>query len=85
MSQKKYQIKNESPKLTDDQISRHKDFNGLLNDYRDVTQDRHKVPLYKNRKLFLLVLLIALVVWVIVSSEEEKAVELPATEVNSSE
>jgi hypothetical protein len=68
---KKYRInKNQKakPKLTKSDIQRYKSFNSLMLQYDEVTK-RSKIPLYKNKKLFMLLLILALIAYLIFNFE----------------
>ena len=57
------------PKIpADDQIEKRKDFRKLLYNYQNATRPLYKSPLnlYKNRKVFLAVLIILALTWIIV-------------------
>ena len=61
---------------SDEAIKKHKNFNDLRVSYDEVKK-RPREPLYKNRKLFMLLLLIGLTIWMMYeyaddSKEEEK-------------
>ncbi len=62
---KKYKI-NKGPKKTfkisKSDIQRHKNFNKLMLQYDEVTK-RPEIPLYKNKKLFLFLIIISLVAY----------------------
>ena len=68
---KKYKI-NKGPKkklkLTKSDIQRHKNFNKLMLQYDEITS-RPKIPLYKNKKLFMLLLILALIAYLIFNFE----------------
>ena len=51
-------------------INKYKDFNQLRTQYSDITKPP-KQPLYKNRKLFLFLIIIGLLAWLIAESMEE--------------
>lgn len=58
---------NRNPKSkepTDEQIRRHKDFSRLSANY-DLLVKQNKKPLYKNKKLFLLLFLFAVILYLI--------------------
>jgi hypothetical protein len=64
---KKYTLNNDKKETqipSDAVIKKHKSFKDLRASYDDVTK-RTNVPLYKNKKLFLLLILIGVVAWVI--------------------
>tara|TARA_B110000003_G_C16357572_1_gene421342 strand:+ start:61 stop:276 length:216 start_codon:yes stop_codon:yes gene_type:complete len=68
---KKYRInKNQKAKLkvTKSDIQRHKSFNSLMLQYDEVTK-RSKIPLYKNKKLFMLLIIFALIAYLIFNFE----------------
>ncbi len=72
MSNFKFNI--DKPDLSDEQINKHKDFKKLMYNYQTATNPLYKTPLYKNKKVFIVVLLILLVMYVIVEvldKEEE--------------
>lgn len=52
---------------SNEEIDKHKDFNKLLYNYQKATQPIYKTPLYKSKKVFLVVLLIGLIIYLIVS------------------
>ena len=61
----------DKPDLPDEQISKHKDFKKLMYNYQSATKPLYKTPLYKNKKVFLIILLILLVMYVIVEILEK--------------
>lgn len=67
----------DKPDLADEQINKHKDFEGLIYNYQSATKPLYKTPLYKNRRVFIIILLVLLVMFVIVEmldkEEEGKA------------
>ena len=56
----------DKPDLADEQINKHKDFNGLIYNYQTATKPLYKTPLYKNKRVFIVILIILLVMFVIV-------------------
>lgn len=71
---RKFKIHNDPKKgvPSEEMISRQKDFKGLRMQYDEVTKRQH-IPLYKNKRMFLLLLLIAVTAYAIyISSKEEK-------------
>jgi hypothetical protein len=52
-------------------IQKYKDFPSLSHEYQNLTQ-RPKVPLYKNKKMFLVLLLIVLVAFLLAQVNNEK-------------
>ena len=74
---RKYKInRDKERKLPPHAVSdKFKDFGKIRMQYSEITK-RPKQPLYKNKKLFMLLILIALVAWVVSESiKEEKAME----------
>ncbi|MCX6296658.1 MAG: hypothetical protein NTX97_11445 [Bacteroidetes bacterium] len=69
MSKLKFNI--DKPDLQDEQINKHKDFNKLIYNYQSATKPLYKTPLYKNKKVFIVILLILLVMYVIVEVLEK--------------
>ena len=68
---KKYRInKNQKVKLklSKSDIQRYKSFNNLMLQYDEVTK-RSKIPLYKNKKLFMLLIIFALIAYLIFNFE----------------
>ena len=63
---KKYKVNKDkkSPEITDEQIMKYKNFDSLFISYKDITK-RQKIPIYKNKKIFLFLILIALVAYVL--------------------
>ena len=51
-------------KLTDEQIMKHQNFDKLFVSYKDLTK-RKKPPIYKSKKWFLFLILLALAAYVI--------------------
>lgn len=74
---RKYKINRDTErKLPPHAVSdKFKDFDKIRMQHSDITK-RPNQPLYKNKKLFMLLILIALVAWVVADSiREEKAIE----------
>tara|TARA_Y100000589_G_scaffold73041_1_gene66055 strand:- start:782 stop:985 length:204 start_codon:yes stop_codon:yes gene_type:complete len=63
---KKYKVNKDkkSPEITDEQIMKYKNFDSLFVSYKDITK-RQKIPIYKNKKIFLFLILLALVAYVL--------------------
>ncbi|MDF2436949.1 MAG: hypothetical protein K0Q95_1325 [Bacteroidota bacterium] len=79
MSDKKFNIG--KPDLPDEQINKHKDFKKLMYNYQTGTSPLYKTPLYKNKKVFLIILLILLIIFVLgeVIEKDEKPVNTQQT------
>lgn len=67
-----YQFKTDIPTLTDEQISKHKDFRKLRANYNEATKPLYKTPLYKNKKVFLALILIVLLAYLLAEFLDEK-------------
>ncbi len=61
-------FKTDNTTLSDEQISKHKNFTKLMHEYQDATKPLYKTPLYKNKKVFLVIILILLILFVIMES-----------------
>lgn len=74
---KKYKIKPKSgEELSDKEISKYKDFGGMMTNYNDHKTKMHQ-PLYKNPKFFLALLLILLVIYLLAeTSRKDKEINL---------
>lgn len=59
---------------SDEVILKYKNFNQLRRTYEDITK-RPAQPLYKNRKLYMLLLLIGLTIWMMYEYNEEQKKE----------
>ena len=71
MSNLKFNI--DKPDLPDEQINKHKDFKKLIYNYQSATKPLYKTPLYKNKRVFIVILLILLVMFVIIEALEKEA------------
>ncbi len=68
---KKYKINNapkKKLKVTKRDIHSHKNFNNLMMQYDEIT-NRPQIPLYKNKKLFMLLFILALIAYLIFNFE----------------
>ena len=84
---RKYKInRNKERKLPPHSVSdKFKDFDKIRMQHGDITK-QPKQPLYKNKKLFMLLLLIALVAYVVSESiKEEKAMEAERNKIEMKE
>ena len=84
---RKYKInRDKERKLPPHAVSdKFKDFDKIRMQHGDITK-RPKQPLYKNKKLFMLLILIALVAWVVSESiKEEKVIEGVENKIESKE
>ncbi|HEX8516014.1 MAG TPA: hypothetical protein VF868_07425 [Bacteroidia bacterium] len=64
----------DQPDLPDDQINKHKNFKKLMYNYQYATKPLYKTPLYKNKKVFLIILLVLLVMFIITEIIEKEEV-----------
>jgi hypothetical protein len=60
-----YKFNIDQPDPSDDKINRHKDFKKLQGNYQRMTKPLYKTPLYKNPKVFLVLLLILVLAYVV--------------------
>ncbi len=67
--------------ITEEGIEKHKNFKKLMHEYHTATTPLYKTPLYKNKKVFLVVLLILLLTYLIVeTTRTEKAKQDTSTD-----
>jgi len=72
---KEYKINKGQPKqLTTKQLEKYKDFSKLTHAY-DVLTKRRKKPLYKNPKVFIALILLALIAWLVAGEFESSTKE----------
>jgi hypothetical protein len=71
----RYKIKIGKPALSDEKIDKHKDFKKLYYNYQRATKPLYKTPLYKDKKVFLALLIILLLTYLIVEFGEKKQEE----------
>lgn len=70
MANYKFNIDPKEPR--EEQIMRHKDFGKVMQSYQRMTHPLYRTPLYRYRKIFLIVLLVLLVAWLVAEFGEEK-------------
>jgi len=68
----KFRFKTDSKEPSEEQIGRHKDFGRLKANYNQATKPLYKTPLYKNKKVFLVLVLLALIAFLISEFMDEK-------------
>jgi hypothetical protein len=68
----KYRFKDDLKEPSDEQIGSHKDFGRLKANYNQATRPLYKTPLYKNKKVFLALVLLALIAFLIAEYLDEK-------------
>ena len=69
--------------LKDGDILKHKDFDGLMANYQKATKPLYKVPLYRDRKTFLALVLILLVLWLVFEAVDEEQNPAPDESTNT--
>lgn len=65
--------KGEKEQLSEEEISRYKDFARFRANYDDAVQGIHKKPLYRNPRMFLMLVIILLIAWIISMETEREA------------
>ncbi len=70
MSKYKFHIDPKEP--SEEQVNRHKDFSKLVYSYQKMTRPLYKKPLYKNKRAFLVLLLILLLVYLAIEFAEHE-------------
>ncbi|MBL4652781.1 MAG: hypothetical protein JKY53_07940 [Flavobacteriales bacterium] len=78
---KKYKLHKNESKITDQEVDNYKDFSQFRANYDDMVRNRHKVPLYKNKKMLLALLMILLVIWLLTKSDKKENDSIPKTNV----
>lgn len=68
----KYKFNINKPDPSDEEINRHKDFKKLKANYHRVTTPLYKTPLYKNKKVFLGLLLVVVIAYLISEAIDEE-------------
>lgn len=68
MSQFKFNIDPKEPR--DEQIEKHRDFGKVMQNYQRMTHPLYRTPLYRFRKIFLIVILVLLVAWLVAEFSE---------------
>ncbi len=69
---KKYRIRFNKPIPPPAEMDRHKNFKGVMTDYREVLTNIHRKPLYKNPKLFFGLVMLILIGWLVFEAVEEE-------------
>lgn len=63
MANYKFNIDPKEPR--EEQIARHKDFGKVMQNYQKMTHPLYRTPLYRYRKIFLIVVLVLLVAFIV--------------------
>ncbi len=70
MTKFKFDIDPKEPR--EEQIAKHKDFGKVMQNYQRMTNPLYRTPLYRYRKVFIVVLLALLVAWLVSEFGEEE-------------
>jgi hypothetical protein len=77
----RYKLNIDKPALSDEKINKHKDFKKLYYNYHRATKPLYKTPIYKDKKVFLALLLILLLTYIIAEyTDKEKEEKKSPTE-----
>lgn len=76
----KFKFNIDQPDPSDDKINRHKDFKKLHGNYQRMTKPLYKTPLYKNPKVFLVLLLILVLAYVIAEMRDDDKKKAPGND-----
>ncbi len=71
MTKFKFDIDPKEPR--EEQIAKHKDFGKVMQNYQRMTNPLYRTPLYRYRKIFIVVLLALLVAWLVSEFGDEDA------------
>ena len=69
---KKYKLNKEEQHISKDDLAKYKDFSRFKANYEEVTKNRHKVPLYKNPKMFLALVIVVLIVYLLTKGDNDE-------------
>ncbi len=67
---RRFEVDNEQEPLTDEQISKYKDYGKVVSSYERTLINIHKKPLYKNPLAFLALLVFLLILFLVLKSSE---------------
>jgi hypothetical protein len=70
MTKFKFDIDPKEPR--EEQIAKHKDFGKVMQNYQRMTNPLYRTPLYRYRKVFIVVLLALLVAWLVSEFGDEE-------------
>jgi hypothetical protein len=68
---RRFEVDNEQEPLTDEQISKYKDYGKVVSSYERTLVNIHKKPLYKNPLAFLALLVFLLILFLVLKSSEQ--------------
>jgi hypothetical protein len=85
MTQYKFNINKKG--LSDEQVNKHKDFKKLMHEYDHMVNPLYRKPLYKNKKTWLIIFLILLIMYIIVeftqkNTERDQTKESPTLKID---
>lgn len=69
---KKYKLNKDKENISKEDLSKYKDFSRFKANYEEVTKNRHKVPLYKNPKMFLALVIVVLIVYLLTKTDHKE-------------
>ena len=75
---KKYKLNKDERDVTDQEIEQFKDFKKFKANYEDVVRNSYELPLYKNKKMLLALLMISLIIWLLMRTNKEELIIKPA-------
>ncbi len=78
---KKYKLNKDERDITIQEIEQFKNFKKFKANYEDVVRNRHKLPLYKNKKMLLAILMILLIIWLLMRSDKKELKIKPASNI----
>ena len=81
MSGYKFNINPRPPK--EDKIAAHRDFGKVMHGYKRITNPLYRTPLYRYRKIFMILLLIFVVAWVVSEYGDEHSTEMNQHQIDS--
>jgi hypothetical protein len=83
---RKYKLDERAEKAPEsDDLSKYKDFGKVVTDYQKLAHDLHRKPLYKDKRLFLFVLIALLLLYLLFESQREQPQEKSPTPPESSQ
>ncbi|MFT4677968.1 MAG: hypothetical protein ACI84C_001047 [Flavobacteriales bacterium] len=83
---RRFEVDNEQEPLTDEQISKYKDYGKVVSSYEQTLHDIHRKPLYKNPLAFLALLVFLLIFYLVLkSAETSEPLEREGNEIEKAE
>lgn len=68
---RRFEVDNEQEPLTDEQISKYRDYGKVASSYEQTLRKVHKKPLYKNPLAFLALLVFLLIFYLVLKSAKQ--------------